>query len=98
MEEFSGTIGNWHDGVFFTESTVSGRSPSLARVEVEISRQNSNLTEVKNEMARRAKAKGANVIQNFKYGQKAHQWWELIFTFKWDTECWYGSGDAIAIR
>jgi hypothetical protein len=98
MEEFAGAIGNWHDGVFFTEGVARGGSQTGGRIEVEISRQNSNLTEVKTEMARQAKARGANVIQNFQYGQKAHQWWELIFTFKWDTESWHGSGDALNAR
>src|ERR1035437_7956264 len=75
MEEFAGATGNWHDGVFFTEGIMRGGSPIGDHIEVEISRQNSNLTEVKTEMARQAKARGANVIQNFRYGQKAHQWW-----------------------
>jgi hypothetical protein len=98
MEEFAGATGNWHDGVFFTEGIMRGGSPIGDHIEVEISRQNSNLTEVKTEMARQAKARGANVIQNFRYGQKAHQWWELVFTFKWDTESWHGSGDVLNFR
>lgn len=48
-------------------------------------------------MARQSACQGANVIQNFQYGQKAHKWWELVFTFKWDTESWYGAGDAIFV-
>ena len=36
-----------------------------------------------------------NAIINFKYGQRAHQWGEKAFTFKWDTESWYGEGDAV---
>ena len=98
MEELAGARGNWHQGVFFTEDVVQAAAHPRGRIQVEISRQNSNLTEVKNEMARQAKAKGANVIQNFQYGQKAHKWWELVFTFKWDTESWHGAGDAIAVH
>jgi len=64
---------------------------------VEISRQNSNLTEVKRELAREAADAGATVIANFRYGQRAHPWWELIFTFKWDTESWHGEGDALLV-
>lgn len=97
MEEFAGASGNWHQGVFFTEGIVQAQAHSRGRIQVEISRQNSNLTEVKNAMALQAKAKGANVIQNFQYGQKAHKWWEL-FAFKWDTESWHGAGDAIALH
>jgi hypothetical protein len=98
MEEFAGVIGNWHEGVFFTEGIVQQAGHPCGAIKVEISRQNSNLSQVKSEMARQAKAKGANVIQVFRYGQKAHKWWELIFTFKWDTESWYGNGDAVVVR
>jgi len=98
VEELAGARGNWHQGVFFTEGLVQGPALSRGRIQVEISRQNSNLTEVKNEMARQATAKGATVIQNFQYGQKAHQWWEVFFTLKWDTESWHGGGDAITLK
>ncbi len=96
MEEFGGARGNWHEGVFFTEGVINVSAKQRGPVHVEISRQNSNLSEVKTELARRAKLLGANVIQRFEYGQKAHQWWELVFTFKWDTESWHGCGEAAA--
>lgn len=98
MEEFARAVGNWHEGVFFTEGVVRSAGKPVGPVKVEISRQNSNLAHVKSEMARQAKAKGANVIQLFRYGQKAHKWWELIFTFKWDSESWYGSGEALIVH
>lgn len=98
MEEFQGASGNWHKGVFFTEGAVQKASTRHGKIVVEISRQNSNLIEVKNEMAQQAIAKGANVIQNFQYGQKAHDWRDLIFSFKWDTESWHGSGDAVTVQ
>jgi hypothetical protein len=97
MDEVAGARGNWHQGVFFTEGVIRPVAQSRGRIQVEISRQNSNLTEVKNEMARQAAAQGANVIHNFQYGQKAHNWWELVFSFKWDTESWYGTGEAIFV-
>lgn len=98
MEELAGARGNWYQGVFFTEGVLHTPAQPCGLIQVEISRQNSNLTEVKNEMARQARAKGANVIQNFRYGQKAHKWWEQVFTLKWDTESWHGAGDAIAVH
>jgi hypothetical protein len=55
MEKFAGAVGNWHQGVFFTEGTLTGSISSKGRVHVEISRQNSNLSEVKNELARQAR-------------------------------------------
>ncbi|NDC23705.1 MAG: hypothetical protein EBZ49_06190 [Proteobacteria bacterium] len=98
MEEFQGAYGNWYKGVFFTEGVVRVPSSASGRIVVEINRQNSNLTEVKNEMAQQAASRGANVIQNFKYGQKAHNWRDLVFSFKWDTESWHGSGDAVTVQ
>lgn len=98
MEELAGALGNWHRGVFFTEGVVQAAVHPRGRIQVEINRQNSNLTEVKTEMAHEATAKGANVIQNFEYGQKAHKWSDLVFSLKWDTEGWRGTGDAIAVQ
>lgn len=98
MQEQFGVMGNWHDGVFFTEGAVQGAVTNLGAVSAEISRQNANLTEVKSQLAAQAKRKGANVIQQFTYGQKAHKWWEQVFTLKWDTESWHGSGQAVSVR
>jgi hypothetical protein len=96
MEERFGVKGTVCNDIFFTESTPS-HSTVLKHIHVEISRQNSNLTEIKEKMAYEAKVAGANAIINFRYGQKKHQWWELIFTIKWDTESWHGEGDAVAL-
>ena len=93
METRFGTEGTMHDDVFFTENRVTSAEP-IKHIHVEISRQNSNLFEVKSQMAREAKIIGANIIMNFRYGQKKHKSWELILTFKWDTESWHGEGDA----
>lgn len=49
-------------------------------------------------MAREALAAGSRAIMNFRYGQRAHTWWELVFTLKWDTESWYGTGEAVVER
>lgn len=94
MERRFGLIGTSCDGVFFTEDSLPS-AKSLGRVSVEISRQNANLGEVKRAMAAEAKRRKATAIMNFRYGQKAHPWWDLIFSFKWDTESWHGEGDAI---
>ena len=94
MENRYGVQGTVQNGVFFTEDKI----PSVAvirRVEAEISRQNSNLSEIKQELSRQALSSGGNVVMNFKYGQKKHEWWELVLTFKWDTESWFGTGDVV---
>lgn len=94
MIEKLGIKGTENNGIFFSESAPSNYQ-ILGTIKTEISRQNSNLSEVKKEMAKKAKRIGANSIINFKYGQKSHKWWQLVFTFKWDTESWFGVGDAV---
>ena len=93
MEERFGVQGTPHNGVFFTEATIPGAA-SLGRVSVEISRQNSHLNAVKDKMATEAQVKGATAIHGFRYGQRSHKWWQMAFTFKWDSESWYGEGEA----
>lgn len=84
------------NGVFFTEDSIAGATP-IKRVFVEISRQNSNLNEVKAQMSKEASAAGANAIMSFRYGQRKHSFMQLI-AFKWDTESWYGEGEAVIAK
>lgn len=96
MESRFGVKGISCGDIFFTEDAIpSGHI--LKHLHVEISRQNSNLNEVKQKLASEAKSRGATAIMNFRYGQKKHGALELIFTFKWDTESWHGEGDAVKI-
>jgi len=94
METRNGLTGTMVRGIFFTEESISGVS-TIKHLRVEISRQNSNLMEVKENLAAEANSIGANAIINFRYGQQAHKRWELVLTFRWDTESWYGEGDAV---
>lgn len=94
METRNGVRGVVFDDVFFCEVGIPNATP-IKPLHVEISLQNSNLDEVKRRLAEEAKRLGANAIMNFHYGQKKHEWWELIFTFKWDTESWHGEGVAV---
>ena len=80
-------------GIFFSEQEIPGRI--IEHIKVEISRQNSNLIEIINKKVEKVKELGGKSISNFKYGQRKHKAWELVFTFKWDTESWYGEGDVI---
>jgi len=93
MEDRQGAKGTVQDGVFFTESSIPG-APVLQHVHVEISRQNATLSEVKKLLAEKVKASSGTALMNFRYGQKKHEWWEQVLTFKWDTESWHGEGDA----
>ena len=95
MERRFGVAGTTTDGIFFTEDVIHGAMPRR-RLHIEISRQNANLTDVKKRLAAEARAAGATAVMNFRYGQKAHAWWEQILRFKWDTESWHGEGDAVS--
>lgn len=95
MAERGGLSGTEVDGVFFTEGRLLDLR-SQGHVHVEISRQNSNLAEIKQEMARRAVRLGGNAIVGFTYGQRAHGWLKLL-SFSWDTESWYGDGEAVSL-
>lgn len=96
MEERHGTKGTVYDGIYFTEDVIPGALVA-GHVKVEISRQNANLTEVKAKLAQQTKRLGVSSVMNFRYGQRKHSWWQQVFTFKWDTESWYGEGDAAKI-
>jgi hypothetical protein len=84
--------GNNFNGVFFTEQAVPN-ARLLGPVRVEISRQNSNLFEVKTEISKQVLNHGGNALVNFRYGQRPHRGLKLL-AFKWDTESWHGEGDA----
>jgi len=94
METMYGVKGTLQDDVFFTEENIIN-AQQIRKIAVEISRQNSNLTEVKSRMAKQAKLVGGNAVVSFKYGQKAHKWYEQVFSFKWDTESWHGEGIVV---
>jgi hypothetical protein len=94
MESRFGVRGTVYDGVFFTEAQIPG-AKVIRHLHVEISLQNADLGQVKRRLAAEARDCDATAIMNFRYGQKKHQWWELVFTFKWDTESWHGNGDAV---
>jgi hypothetical protein len=96
VETRFGVKGNVCGEVFFTENKVPGAAV-LRHLSVDISRQNANLTEVKQQLAKEAHSLGANTVMNFRYGQRKHQWWALVFTFRWDTESWHGEGDAVIL-
>lgn len=96
METRFGVKGTIFNNVFFTEDIIPN-AKIIKHLHVEISRQNSNLLEVKQKLVDEAISCDAVAIMNFKYGQKKHQTWELVLTFKWDTESWHGEGDAVVM-
>ena len=94
MEKF-GLQGSEQSGVFFTESPAPPEAQVVRKVSASRNRQNSNLTEIKTSLAQQAAAAGANAVVEFRYGQRAHKWWEQVFTFRWDSESWFGEGTAV---
>jgi hypothetical protein len=95
MMEKNGVKGTMLNGVFFTESSAPN-ARVIRHIHTEISRQNSNLAEIKEELAVQVISLGGNTLMNFKYGQKKHQWYENLL-FKWDTESWHGEGDVASL-
>lgn len=84
------------NGVYFTESSLAMNV--LGRIEVRAATQNTTLTQVKEELAFKAKALGGNGVINFKYGQKADTPLKNIFSFKWDTERMTATGDVVTFE
>lgn len=69
------------DGVFFCEGDLEGNV--LGSLEVRAATQNTLLSTVKTEVARKAKVLGGNAVIHYSYSQKADQGRNL---FKWDQE------------
>lgn len=84
-------------GVLFSEGPPPVGVRIIQHIKAEKSRQNANLTVVKESLANQARALGANAVYNYRYGQKAHSVFQQAFTFKWDTEGWHAEGDAASI-
>lgn len=94
MEHLGGAAGTYSEGIFFTEDAAAEARISGQPIRVEVSRQNSNLVEVKKRLAKEVAKQGGNALVGFEYGQRSHSVLAQIFTFKWDTESWHGSGYA----
>ena len=85
-----------HLGVRFYETTIHGvrfiKSISVT-VDQSLSGQPRTLDDVKNEMAKLAKAYGGNAVMNFRYGQRHGSFLRVIMMQ--DEVYWYGTGDAV---
>ncbi len=97
METRAGAKGTVHGEIFFTEEAVPAAAV-VRHIRVTIPRQNADLNEVKELLARKAKKTGATAVMNFRYGQKRNAWWRLFITSTWDTEGWFGEGDAVRLE
>jgi hypothetical protein len=84
------------EGVVITEERYVAGARYLGPVSVEINRQNSSLAAVRLQLAQQVVQRGGNCLGAFEYGQRAHKWWQM-FTFRWDTEMWFGKGDSLQV-
>ena len=93
--EWHGARGTIHRGVFITEQGLPG--DDLGTLSVSIGRQNADLGQIKERLAAEALARGANAIAQLSYGQRRHGPGQLINPFRWDTESWFGEGQALRV-
>ena len=93
--EWHGARGAMHRGVFITEQGLPGED--LGRLSVTIGRQNADLGQIKEKLAAEALARGANAVALLSYGQRKHSTGQLINPFRWDTESWFGEGQALRV-
>jgi hypothetical protein len=91
-----GVTGSELDGVFFTEASSIDGARDLGEVKVKVGGQNKDIRAVKAELAKKVRGLNGNALVAFKYGQRGNSWWQSFGVF--DSEHWYGSGVAVAIR
>lgn len=96
MIERAGVVGTEVDGVFFTESGPPPGLQVLGPIAISKNRQNWDLSKIKQAMAAEATRLGGNAVVSFRYGQRSHKWYQLLLP-RWDTEGWYGEGDAAVL-
>ena len=87
MIERFGQKGTDTSGIFFTEGLIEGAT-RLGEVKVESRRQNTNLLELKSEIANKVKFLGGNALENFTYVQQG-----TFFSFS--STRWRVSGTAV---
>lgn len=93
--QWHGARGTMHRGVFITEQALPGED--LGPLSVAIDRQNADLGQIKEQLAAEAVALGANAVALLSYGQRKHGPGQLMNPFRWDTESWFGEGQALRV-
>ncbi len=96
METKYGVKGLIHYGIFISEKDIP-EAELIQHIEVKISRQNADLNQIKDLLAIKAQELGVQTVMNFRYGQIKHSLLSYLNPFKWDSESWYGEGDAVKI-
>ena len=82
-----GRKGTEFDGVFFTEGPIVG-GVKLGELKVESRKQNTNLDELKQQLASQVKSLGGNALENFNYVQQG-----TVMSFS--STRWRATGTAV---
>jgi len=89
MIERYGRKGTEFNGVFFTEGPITGGT-KLGDVKAESNRQNTNLDELKAQLASKVLKLGGNALENFNYVQQG-----TVFSFS--STRWRATGTAVRV-
>lgn len=88
------------DGIIFVEGSLDG-AHQIGRIEYVkdgiYNQQLKGLGDIKRQLADKAKRMGANVIVDFKYGQKSASWFKSILLAYDDNINWYADGIAAKV-
>lgn len=87
MQERFGRKGTEFDGIFFTEGVIEGGT-RLGMVTAESRKQNTNLNDLKRELAAQVSRLGGNAVDEFNYVQQG-----TVFSFS--STRWRASGYAV---
>ena len=87
MIERYGRKGTEYDGVFFTEGPITVGA-KLGELKVDSRKQNTNLDELKKQLASEVKRLGGNALENFKYVQQG-----TVMSFS--STRWRATGTAV---
>ena len=89
MIEKYGRKGTECDGVFFTEGPISS-GVKLGELKADSRKQNTNLDELKSQLASEVKKLGGNAFENFNYVQQG-----TVFSFS--STRWRATGTAVRV-
>jgi hypothetical protein len=82
-----GRKGTEFDGIFFTEGPIVGGT-KLGDLKAESRKQNTNLDELKQQLAAQVRSLGGNALENFNYVQQG-----TVFSFS--STRWRATGTAV---
>ena len=88
------------NGIIFIEGNeecIKKLGPVQYKREKFYNTQLSNIDNVKNQLAEKAKQMGGNAIIDFKYGQKNVSWFKSMLLALDDNVVWFGTGTVVLL-